>query len=673
MTNTSTWYRDSDTDGYGSSASTLARCTRPAGYVSNSTDCNDSNTAISPAAVEICDTTNTDEDCDSLSDDSDTSATGKSTWYRDSDSDGYGLSTSSLSRCDQPSGYVVTSTDCNDAAATTNPGAPEVCDSADADEDCDGLTDDNDPSATGQTSWYADADGDGYGTGAALQRCNSPAGYGFAANDCDDADPMISPGAMDICQDNIDNDCDGGPDAACALAGAWDAGEGLALYTGVSNNAAAGSSLWAGELDINGDGFNDLLLGAADDSVSYATAGAAYLLYGPVDAPGGALSGADVVLGGESSADDFGRYFAVLGDVDADGNEELAIGAPVADGAALQSGVVYLIENPAPGTPLLSSIAVRLKGETGGDALGPVTMLGDSNGDGIDELAVAAPTYSTADAGRVYVMNLPITADTKVSAATAFSYFTHSVSTDQIGSSLASGDVDGDGFPDLIIGAPLFNGAVSDVGAVFVCEGGFSSGSHSVNSGSTCTRLLGTTAELAGAALAVADTDNDGTDDLVIGAYRNASGIGAVYFVDGPSANANLGTSAPVQVKFTGETLGDYFGWSVAAVGDVDQDGRVDVLAGARTYNNSSAIADNGAVYLIDGATRSGTVAISSVCSSGGARVVGDSALDYLGWAVGGPGDVTGDGVPDLLLGAAGYDASTLGAGAVTLFSGSGL
>ncbi|HND34167.1 MAG TPA: DnaA N-terminal domain-containing protein [Myxococcota bacterium] len=339
----------------------------------------------------------------------------------------------------------------------------------------------------------------------------------------------------------------------------------------------------------------------------------------------------------------------------------------------VQAGVVYLLEDPAPGTPLLSSIAVRLKGESGGDALGPVTMLGDSNGDGIQELAVAAPTYSTADAGRVFVMNLPITADTNVSSATAFSYFTHSVSTDQIGSALASGDVNGDGFPDLIIGAPLFNGTVSDVGAVFVCEGGFSSGSHSVNSGSTCTRLLGTTAELAGAALAVADTDDDGTDDLIIGAYRNASGVGAVYFVDGPSANANLGTSAPVQVKFTGETLGDYFGWSVASAGDVDQDGRVDVLVGARTYNSSSAIADNGAVYLIDGATRTGTVAVSTVLGSSGARFVGDSALDYLGWAVGGPGDVTNDGVPDLLLGAAGYDATALGAGSVSLFSGSGL
>ncbi len=177
----STWYQDSDADTYGNLQATIARCDLPSGYVANSTDCNDTNAAINPAATEICDSSNVDEDCDGVADDSDSSvsAATKSSWYQDSDGDSYGNLSISLSRCDQPAGYVSSSTDCNDSSAVISPAATEICDSGNVDEDCDGVADDNDSSTSAATksTWYRDADGDTYGTTATtLARCDLPSG-----------------------------------------------------------------------------------------------------------------------------------------------------------------------------------------------------------------------------------------------------------------------------------------------------------------------------------------------------------------------------------------------------------------------------------------------------------------------------------------------------------------
>jgi len=103
---------------------------------------------------EVCDAADVDEDCDGLADDADASATGQTTWHPDADGDTYGSSSSSISRCDAPPAHVSDGTDCDDADPLVNPGRAEVCDPDDTDEDCDGLADDADASATGQTAWY---------------------------------------------------------------------------------------------------------------------------------------------------------------------------------------------------------------------------------------------------------------------------------------------------------------------------------------------------------------------------------------------------------------------------------------------------------------------------------------------------------------------------------------
>ncbi|MES2644500.1 MAG: FG-GAP-like repeat-containing protein, partial [Myxococcota bacterium] len=146
----STFYADADGDSYGSAATSVSACEAPTGYVVDTTDCDDAVAAINPAATEVCDAANTDEDCDGLADDF--SAAGLSTFYTDLDSDGYGSDTTG-SYCDMPPGYVTESGDCDDTNPAISPSATEVCDAANTDENCDGLADD--ASATGRSTFYA--------------------------------------------------------------------------------------------------------------------------------------------------------------------------------------------------------------------------------------------------------------------------------------------------------------------------------------------------------------------------------------------------------------------------------------------------------------------------------------------------------------------------------------
>jgi hypothetical protein len=202
-----TYYTDADSDGFGGSGAVQA-CTQPSGTTATSTDCDDSTAAVNPAASEVCNSI--DDDCDGLTDDADGSldASTGSTFYTDSDGDGFG-GASAVQACVQPSGAVSSSTDCDDSAAAVNPAASEVCNSID--DDCDGLIDDDDSSvdASTGTTYYRDADSDSYGdAGNTTQTCSLPSGYARNGSDCNDSDGAINPGEAEICN-NVDDDCDG--------------------------------------------------------------------------------------------------------------------------------------------------------------------------------------------------------------------------------------------------------------------------------------------------------------------------------------------------------------------------------------------------------------------------------------------------------------------------------
>ncbi len=195
-----TFYADADGDGYGDAGSTTMACSAPAGYVSDATDCNDADAAVNPGATEVCN--GIDDNCDGNIDEGLTFTT----YYADADGDTYGDATSTVSTCDgAPAGYVSDATDCNDADASVNPGATEVCNGVD--DNCDGNIDEG-----VQTTYYADADGDGYGdAGSTTMACSAPEGYVADATDCNDADASVNPGAAEVCN-GVDDNCDGNID-----------------------------------------------------------------------------------------------------------------------------------------------------------------------------------------------------------------------------------------------------------------------------------------------------------------------------------------------------------------------------------------------------------------------------------------------------------------------------
>ncbi len=206
-----TWFLDGDGDGYGLEHATTGACAQPAGYAPAAGDCDDADGEVHPGAQEYCD--ERDQDCDGQADDSD--ALDATSWYSDADGDGFGDADTELVQCWESGDLVADSSDCDDTDAQVSPAADEICDTID--NDCDGTADEDD--AIDAASWYLDADGDEYGDETVSSTsCEQPAGYTGEPGDCDDADGLAYPEAVEFCGDAVDNDCDGA-DSSCPAPG----------------------------------------------------------------------------------------------------------------------------------------------------------------------------------------------------------------------------------------------------------------------------------------------------------------------------------------------------------------------------------------------------------------------------------------------------------------------
>jgi len=397
------------------------------------------------------------------------------------------------------------------------------------------------------------------------------------------------------------------------------------------------------------------------------------------------LTDANVTYAGEGANDTAGWSVADAGDVNGDGVDDLIVGAPRNSSAGTNTGAAYIVYGPAdPGTVDLSDADVVLRGASNNDLAGwSVSTAGDVNGDGLDDVVVGAPFNNTAaaDGGAAYVVygdeSLPSTmnlseADAVLTGPEAGELAGYSVSEFN-----ASGERDG-----VVVGAPEADAGGEDAGAVYVVRSDTITDARDGElklSNADATFLGERRGSNAGWSVSTAgDVDADGSEDIVIGAPRynvtaaesetgeRLNRTGAAYVVNG-SAEGEVSLS-DATLKLVGISENDRAGWSVSDAGDVNDDSVADVLVGA-PFNNSHDERNTGAAYAVFGGEN---VAGEQSLADADVQMAGEGVMDRAGLSVSaaGSGDVTCDGVDDVLVGAPGNDTGGVDAGAAYLVSG---
>jgi len=423
--------------------------------------------------------------------------------------------------------------------------------------------------------------------------------------------------------------------------------------------AAAGAHLgWsvAGAGDVNGDGFGDLLVSSPDLDGTVVDQGEVALFLGST---GGLGATADwtwtiaQVVGTNAATDgaDIGGGnggVTGVGDIDGDGYAEFAVGGPgwnvSAGGLKEDGGAVWLFRGSATG-PGAAPWTSLLGGSAGANLGWSLAGLGDVNGDGFPDLAVGAP-FTSGGVVQVFAGSAGGVATSSSWQATGCTLGDCSM---QLGWSLgAAGDIDGDRSPDLIAGAPA--AGANDSGRALAWLGGSSW------LGSTAWSVDGTTADeqLGGQVAGLGDVDGDGFADIAAASsWDGALGDeGRVELFNG----AGRGPGGVIWSKTSG-TTGDYRGWSFA-VGDVNADGYDDLVT--TWFGRTEAYTDQGRLDLY----------LGSPSGLGGSvwSWLPDQATTNLRHVT--FGDFDGDGYDDLAAGAITWDGAAVDEGAVFVFPG---
>ena len=419
-------------------------------------------------------------------------------------------------------------------------------------------------------------------------------------------------------------------------------GDALELARGLNNQwhsiGEAGNDYFgysvASAGDVNGDGYDDIVVGAYQNDGGGNDAGKAYVYLGSAS---GISTTASWIVTGEAGDDYFGHSAASVGDVNGDGYDDVIVGAHGSNDGGNDMGKAYVYLGSAAGLSTTASWTVA--GEVAYDYFGSfVASAGDVNGDGYDDAIVSA--HGSNDIGKAYVYlgsaaGLSTTASWTVAGEVAYDYFGKSVA--------SAGDVNGDGYDDVIAGAYGSNEGGNDIGKAYVYFG--------TASGLSTTASWTVTGEAAGdyfgkSVASAGDVNGDGHDDVVVGAHSNDGGgsnAGKAYVYLGSIS----GLSTTASWTAIGEASVDHFGFSVASAGDVNDDGYVDVIVGAYHNNDGGAGAGKAYVYL-------GTA--SGLSTTAQWTVVGDATHDYFGKSVASAGDVNGDGYDGVIVGASGND-----------------
>lgn len=637
------FHADADQDGFGTSTGVTFACFAPEGFVDNDQDCDDTNDAVHPGAPERCD--ELDNDCNDLIDDDPPDG---ELWYPDNDRDGFGSDADVIRACGPVGGHLPFGGDCNDNRPLTNPDGVEICDIYDEDEDCDGLADDEDDDTLGRFPWYVDVDGDGYGDrDTPIYRCEEPEGRIAEGGDCRDDLDGVHPGVPEeVCDNGLDDNCDDHA-GECGIEGVNPATAADVTLEGEQAGAQLGSRvIFPGDLD--GDGIDDLAIAAPDFDQALRNRGQVGIWTGPRSGET-SIRRASTTWLGDAELGVFGSSLLRAGDVDADGKAELWVGQ-----AGSTPGVVTLLGYEGPSAP--NAVITGTDGVV--DGLGASLALGLLDGDAVSDLVVGARHARNEDGtpvGAVYVFRGTDTVDgASLSVADATTTVLGESSRGACGSAVLTADLDGDGTDALIVGCPNVD---SFAGQVLV-YGELPDGTVSTYDADWT--LAGTAPAGAGSALAVADLDDDGLDDLIVGqpgaggSLRTYAGQVAILLGDLETGDTLAGADHVLQ----GEYGNDTFGWAIAT-GDLDGDGQTEVIVGAPLHDDLS-----GRTYVfrdLPGGTLSAADADT--------LLTGEEAGDGFGAALD-VGDINGDGYDDLFLGAPIKEVVGAGAGVAYVFWG---
>ncbi len=410
----------------------------------------------------------------------------------------------------------------------------------------------------------------------------------------------------------------------------------------------------AGAGDLDGDGYDDLIIGAHHDDDTASSSGSAYVYYG--SATGISASSEQKLEASDAAASHyFGYTVRGAGDVDGDGYDDVAVSAPGDADGGTEAGAVYVYYGSASGVRSSSEDKLAASDVAAGDWFGgELSRAGDLDGDGYDDLVVSS--WHDADggtnSGSAYVYygsstGISSSSETKLTAsdASASAYFAWSVA--------GGGDLDGDGYDDLAVGAYLDSSVLSSAGAVYVYYGSASGVQASSEVRLDSTDLAAS--DYLGGSLALGDVDGDGVHDLVTTAYGDddmGSDSGSVYVWFGGASG--VGNTAELKLTASDGASSDGLGYAVASGGDVDGDGRDDVLVGAFGDDDNGSL--SGSVYAWSTASR---VLASDGSSSG----------NY-GFDVADAGDVNGDGYDDILVTADSDSDNGSSSGAVYVYLG---
>ena len=477
----------------------------------------------------------------------------------------------------------------------------------------------------------------------------------------------------------------------------------------------AGGGRWNGREvsgigDINGDGIDDFAIGAhLADRNGRENSGSTYVVYGEENGFDANINLSNLLdnsdgfrIDGARAFDRSGISVSSAGDVNNDGYDDLIIGAYYADPNGNSSGSTYIIyskdgdfESNIDLLNLTSSEGIRINGESAGDVSGWSVSSGDINGDDVNDIIIGARLADPngANSGSTYVVfggegrlntDIELSAIARGDDNAGFRLDGESAG-DLSGNFVSAGDINNDGYDDIIIGANRASTNGHWSGATYVVSGKVVSNLASELSGERIINLATIVAsdDNAGFRLdgenggdwnghsvdSAGDVNGDGYDDILIGAvWADPNGIwgsGATYVVFGKSSvfsgTINLSDIArgdgSTGFRLDGENEHDNSGRSAASAGDFNDDGYDDIIIGAR-YASPNGVSGSGSTYLVFGKAGGfkGTMQLSELDGSDGFRLDGESARDQSGSAVTSAGDVNHDGYDDIIIRSGGGD-----------------